>query len=147
MRKTKVPVKEIRDGEAGFTLLELLVVLAILGMIALFAVPQAVKFLSGAKSDAAQIQVNNLSSILELYRVETGRYPASNEGLAALLDKPADAKGWNGPYVKKAEMLADPWGRPYQYRFPGNHGAFDLWSLGADGTEGGSGEDADVVSW
>lgn len=122
-------------------------VLAILGLIALFAVPQVTRLLGGAKSDAAAIQVTNLSSILDLYRIETGRFPTDAEGLEALRTKPAEAKGWNGPYVQKAEMLVDPWGNPYQYRFPGEHGEYDIWSFGADGTEGGSGEDADVVSW
>ncbi|MGB0747909.1 MAG: type II secretion system major pseudopilin GspG [Magnetospiraceae bacterium] len=147
MKNSGATLRNLPTGQRGFTLLELLVVLAILGLIALFAVPQVTRLLGGAKSDAAAIQVTNLSSILDLYRIETGRFPTDAEGLEALRTKPAEAKGWNGPYVQKAEMLVDPWGNPYQYRFPGEHGEYDIWSFGADGTEGGSGEDADVVSW
>ena len=131
----------------GFTLLELLVVMVILGIIAMFAGSQALKYLGGAKSDAAKIQINNLESILDLYRLETGRYPDQDEGLDALINQPADAKAWNGPYVKKEQMLSDPWGRPYLYRFPGEHGEYDLYSFGSDGVEGGEGEKQDAVSW
>jgi len=136
-----------RRDERGFTLIELLVVLLILGLIAMFAVPQVIKYLGGAKTDAAQIQIQNLSTILDLYRLETGRYPTSEESLNALIEAPADVAQWNGPYVKKAEMIVDPWGNVYQYRFPGQHGAFDLFSLGADNAEGGDGENQDVTSW
>ncbi|MDH5748304.1 MAG: type II secretion system major pseudopilin GspG [Rhodospirillales bacterium] len=133
--------------QRGFTLIELLVVLIILGLVAMFAVPQAMKFLGGAKSDAAQIQIQNLGTILDLYRLETGRYPNQDEGLEALVQKPAGAEVWNGPYIKKRAMIIDPWGRPYVYVFPGNKSDYDLYSLGADGAEGGEGENKDVVSW
>lgn len=136
-----------RRGERGFTLVELLVVLLILGLIAMFAVPQVIKYLGGAKTDAARIQVQNLSTILDLYRLETGRYPTSEEGLNALLDAPAEVAQWNGPYVRKPEMIVDPWGNPYRYRFPGEHGEFDVFSLGADDAEGGDGESQDVANW
>lgn len=136
-----------RRRERGLTLVELLVVLLIIGLIAAFAVPQVMRYLGGARQDAAAVQINQLSGILDLYRLDVGHYPRASEGLDVLVEKPSDAKGWNGPYVKKAESLVDPWGNPYQYRIPGEHGEFDLYSLGADGSEGGEGEDADVVSW
>lgn len=136
-----------RRRERGLTLVELLVVLLIIGLIAAFAVPQVMRYLGGARQDAAAVQINQLSGILDLYRLDVGHYPRASEGLDALVEKPSDATGWNGPYVKKAESLIDPWGNPYQYRIPGEHGEFDLYSLGADGSEGGEGEDADVASW
>lgn len=139
--------RRIPSTEEGFTLLELLVVLVILGLLAAFAVPQVLNYLGGAKSDAASIQIDNLGTALDLYRLDNGRYPSGDEGLQALVEKPGDAERWNGPYVKKRESLLDPWGEPYRYRFPGEHGAYDLYSLGADKTEGGDGEDRDLTSW
>ena len=136
-----------RRGQRGFTLVELLVVLVILGLIAGFATPQVIKFLGKAKADAARVQVERLSGVLDLYRLEVGRYPTSGEGLEALLEAPVDAANWNGPYLKKADALTDPWGLPYAYQSPGEHGDYDLYTLGADGAEGGDGEDRDVTSW
>jgi general secretion pathway protein G len=136
-----------RRRQAGFTLVELLVVLIILGLIAAFAAPQVIKYVGGAKSDSAKIQVERLSSVLDLYRLQVGRYPSADEGLDALMDAPADASNWDGPYLKKADSLIDPWGRPYLYRFPGEHGDFDLYTLGADDQEGGEGENRDLTSW
>ena len=135
------------SASAGFTLLELLVVLAILGMIAAFAVPEVMKYLDRARSDSAKIQISNLSTALDLYRLDVGRYPSTNEGLASLVRRPTAAERWTGPYVKKEESLIDPWGERYDYRSPGQHGAFDLFSLGADKAEGGEGEDRDLTSW
>jgi general secretion pathway protein G len=140
-------LRKRRHEQAGFTLLELLVVLVILGLVTAFAAPQVIKYMSGAKIDAAGIQIERLSGVLDLYRLEVGRYPDESEGLEALLEKPTDAERWNGPYIKKANSLLDPWGRPYLYRYPGGNGEFDLYSLGADGGEGGDGEDKDVTSW
>jgi general secretion pathway protein G len=134
-------------GAQGFTLIELLVVLVILGLLAAFAAPQVLNYLGRAKTDAARAQVQNIASILDLYRLEVGGYPSQQDGLEALLEEPADAPRWNGPYVKRRDALTDPWGRIYVYRFPGEHGAYDLYSLGADGGEGGEGEDQDVTSW
>ncbi len=134
-------------GETGFTLLELLVVLAILGLLAAFAVPQVMKALGGAKADAAKIQVNNLTSALDFFRLDVGRYPTQDEGVAALVERPSGLERWNGPYVKKRESLVDPWGNEYLFRRPGQHGEFDLYSLGSDGAEGGEGQARDVTSW
>ncbi len=135
------------SATAGFTLLELLVVLAILGMLAAFAVPQVMNYLDRARSDSAKIQVSNLSTALDLYRLDVGRYPSTGEGLVGLVTRPTAVDRWNGPYVKKEESLIDPWGEPYDYRSPGQHGAFDLFSLGADMAEGGEGENRDLTSW
>lgn len=135
------------DAEAGFTLIELLVVLVILGLLAAFAAPQVLKYLGSAKSDAANAQIQNIASILDLYRLEVGSYPSDADGLEALVEEPGDAARWNGPYVKKRDALVDPWGQIFAYRMPGEHGEYDLYSLGADQAEGGEGEDQDVTSW
>ena len=139
--------RQRRRRQAGFTLVELLVVLIILGLIAAFAAPRVIKFVGGAKTDSAKIQIERLSGVLDLYRLQVGRYPSEDEGLNALMEQPADAPDWEGPYLKKADALVDPWRRPYIYRFPGEHGDYDLYSLGADGEDGGEGEDRDLVSW
>ena len=128
----------------GFTLLELLVVLAILGLIATFAAPQVLKWLSGAKSDSAQIQIEALGTGIDLYRLEVGSYPPT---LEALVSQPPGVDKWNGPYLRKIVVPKDPWGREYIYRGPGEHGPYDLLSYGADGVEGGDGENKDIVSW
>ena len=131
----------------GFTLVELLVVLVIIGLLASLVAPRVIKYLGGAKSSTAQVQIERLSGVLDLYRLEVGRYPSEAEGLDALLEAPADAAGWSGPYLKKAGALEDPWGKPYIYRRPGENGEYDLYSLGSDGQEGGDGEDKDLTSW
>jgi len=131
----------------GLTLVELLVVLAILGLLAALIVPRAVDYLGRAKSDTAEVQIKRLTTVLDLYRLDVGQYPSDQQGLAALTTMPSDAATWNGPYIKDAEGLLDPWGRPYLYRMPGEHGEFDLWSLGADGAEGGEGDDRDITIW
>lgn len=141
------PLKRQRRSESGFTLIELLVVLVILGLLAAFAAPQVLKYLGSAKSDAAHAQIQNIASILDLYRLEVGRYPSEADGLEALIEAPGDAPRWNGPYVKKRDALIDPWGQLYGYRHPGEHGEYDLYSLGSDQAEGGEGEDQDITSW
>jgi general secretion pathway protein G len=131
----------------GFTLIELLVVLVIVGLLAAFAAPQVLNYLGRAKTDAAKAQIQNIASIVDLYRLEVGSYPDERDGLEALLEQPTGAPRWNGPYVKRRENLIDPWGQMYIYRYPGEHGAYDLSSLGADQAEGGEGEDEDITSW
>jgi general secretion pathway protein G len=136
-----------RSSTAGFTLLELLVVLVILGLLAAVATPQVLKYLSRARTQSAALQIHDLSAALDLYRLDVGHYPSEEEGLASLVEAPATTANWNGPYVKKREMLKDPWGHPYNYLIPGQHGDFDLYSLGADNAEGGDAENQDVTNW
>ncbi|WP_107852364.1 type II secretion system major pseudopilin GspG [Oceanimonas marisflavi] len=131
----------------GFTLLELLVVLVILGLLASLAGPQVLRQLGGSKTKTAALQIKELSTALDLYRLEVGRHPNTGEGLEALISAPPGARGWNGPYLNKKSVPQDPWGNDYHYRSPGQHGEFDLFSLGADNQQGGSGEAQDVVSW
>jgi general secretion pathway protein G len=131
----------------GFTLIELLVVLAILGLLAGLVGPQLIKHLGESKSKAARLQIEELASSLDMYRLDVGRYPTTDEGLIALIEAPGTAKVWNGPYLRKKKMPQDPWNNPYHYVSPGQHGKFDLWTFGADNGEGGEGEDVDVTSW
>ena len=131
----------------GFTLIELLVVLAILGLLAGLEGPQLIKHLGESKSKAARLQIEELASSLDMYRLDVGRYPSTDEGLNSLIEAPGTAKVWNGPYLRKKKTPLDPWNNPYHYTAPGQHGKFDLWSLGADNGEGGDGEDADITSW
>ena len=135
--------------ESGFTLVELLVVLAILGMIVALVTPQVLKYLGRAKTETAKIEIQTLSSALDLYRLDMQRYPNQQEGLQALVEPPpgAGAEQWHGPYLKQRKLPRDPWGRPYLYRSPGEHGDYDLFSLGKDGRGGGVGENTTVSSW
>lgn len=131
----------------GFTLIELLVVLVILGLLAGLVGPQVIKYLGGANTKTAKLQIEDFSTALDAFRLDMGRYPTSAEGLTALVVQPSGATRWNGPYLRKNIIPKDPWGNEYQYRAPGQHGAFDLYSLGADNAEGGDGENQDVMSW
>jgi general secretion pathway protein G len=133
--------------EHGYTLVELLVVLAILGLLVAIAAPRVIKYLGSAKVDTAKIQVEQLGNSLDLYHLELGHYPTDQEGLQALVDRPPQAQSWNGPYLKNRQSLIDPWGRPYLYKSPGEHGDYDLYTLGADGRQGGDGENRDITSW
>ena len=131
--------------QRGFTLLELLVVLVIIGLLAGYVAPRYFAQVGKAEVKTAQAQVDALEKSLDQYRLDTGRYPTTEQGLAALYTRPADEPKWQGPYLKKAPP-PDPWGRPYQYRQPGERGEYDLYSYGKDGQSGGSGEDADIGS-
>lgn len=133
--------------EAGFTLLEMLVVLAIMGLLAAIVAPQVLKYLGSSRTQTAKVQVQNIGAALELYRLDVGRYPSSDEGLKALVTAPSSAPGWNGPYLQRPSALVDPWGQPYLYRNPGQHGEVDVYSLGSDKQEGGTGEAQDVGNW
>jgi general secretion pathway protein G len=132
---------------AGFTLIELLAVLVILALLATVAAPQVIRYLGRARVDAAKIHIQGLTNAIELYHLDVGRFPSDQEGLLALVERPSGIERWNGPYVRKREQLMDPWNRAYRYRFPGQHGDFDLFTLGADDAEGGAGENLDVKSW
>ena len=136
-----------RRRQAGFTLIELLVVLVILGLLAGLVGPRILSYLGGARADSARLQIENFKSALDLYAIDVGGYPTTAQGLKALLANPGGVRGWNGPYLRSNALPDDPWGTAYNYRAPGQHGAFDLYSLGADRKEGGSGDDADITSW
>ena len=133
--------------DAGFTLLEMLVVLAIMGLLAAIVAPQVLKYLGSSRTQTAKVQIQNIGAALELYRLDVGRYPTSEEGLQALVTAPSSAAGWNGPYLQKSTALKDPWDQPYLYRVPGQHGEVDVFSLGSDKAEGGTGEAKDVGNW
>ena len=120
--------------QAGFTLIELLVVIVILGMLVAVAGPQAIKLLSGAKADTARVQIRELGSVIDIYRLDTGTYPSTSQGLKALVERPPGLRRWNGPYIKHRDQIVDPWGNTFQYRYPGQHGDYDIWSAG-DGNE------------
>jgi general secretion pathway protein G len=132
--------------QSGFTLMELLVVLAILGLLMSLVGPRVLSQLGGAKSKTAAIQIKDLEQTLEMYMLDTGRFPSDEDGLDALVNKPGDAPGWNGPYLK-SDVPLDPWKRPYNYKYPGDHGEVDIFSYGKNGSAGGDGEDADVGNW
>lgn len=133
--------------QRGFTLIELLVVLVILGLLAALAGPKVIGYLGGAKSDTAKLQIEEFSSALDIFHLEVGRYPTTQEGLQALVQAPGGLDKWKGPYLRKKDVPKDPWGFDYHYESPGQHGAFDLFSWGADNKEGGDGENRDLVSW
>lgn len=130
----------------GFTLLELLVVLVIIGMLAGLVAPKFFAQIGKSETKTARAQINALEKALDQYRLDQGRYPSSEQGLSALKDRPAGETKWSGPYLSKGVPL-DPWLRPYVYKSPGEHGEFDLSSFGKDGQPGGSGEAEDIVNW
>jgi general secretion pathway protein G len=127
-----------RERSAGFTLVEMLVVLAIIGSIVGLVGPRVLNYLSESKIKTAQIQMENLASALDLFYLDTGRYPSTEEGLAALALRPTGVSSWNGPYIKTVTVPKDPWGHNYLYRSPGQSGPYDVGSLGPEGREGGS---------
>ena len=136
------------DPEAGFTLLELLVVLAILGLLAAIVAPQVLKYLGASRSQTAKVQVENIAAALDHFALDVGRYPNADEGLEALVKPPPGVANWDGPYLQRSSALIDPWQRKYLYRVPGQHDDdFDVWTYGSDGVEGGSKEARDVGNW
>ena len=134
-----------RRSQAGFTLVEILVVITIIGLIMALVGPRVLNYLSESKAKAAKIQIESFSSALDLYYLDLGRYPNSNEGLTALT-RSNNAPGWNGPYLRGGVVPNDPWGHGYVYRAPGERAPYDIISLGSDGQEGGSGTAADIAS-
>jgi len=131
----------------GFTLIELLVVMMILGLLAGLVGPRVLKYLGSARTDTAKLQIAELAVGLDLFHLEVGRYPTTEEGLVALVEAPAGIDRWQGPYFKKNTIPLDPWGKDYSYRYPGEHAEYDLYSLGQDNSEGGEGTNMDVVGW
>lgn len=132
--------------QSGFTLLELLVVMVIIGLLAGYVGPKYFAQIGKSEIKAARAQIDALEKALDQYRLDVGRYPSSEQGLAALNQRPAGESRWQGPYLKK-EVPNDPWGAAYQYRSPGENGDFDLFSFGKDGKAGGEGEAADITNW
>ena len=135
--------RTLQARQSGFTLVELLLVLVILALIAGLVLPGIIGKAEGAKVRAASSQISRIAMSVETFYLDTGSTP---ESLEDLVNEPNDARGWNGPYIKNS-LLKDPWGREYQYRSPGEHGDFDIFSLGADGQQGGEGKNADITSW
>ena len=135
------------SNQQGFSLIELLIVMIILGLLASLVGPQMFQKLGGAKQKTAKTQIEMLMATLDSYRLDVGKYPSSQDGLEALIRSTGDDK-WQGPYLPKGkEVPLDPWGAPYQYQNPGEHGEVDIVSLGGDGQSGGEGEDRDIGSW
>ena len=132
--------------ESGITLIELLVVMVIIAMFATIVGQRLFRNVEKARQTTAKAQLNEFESVLDAFKLDVGRYPTTEEGLQSLRARPGNTDRWDGPYLKK-DVPVDPWQRPYLYRFPGQHGDYDLYSLGADGQEGGDGENADVTSW
>jgi general secretion pathway protein G len=131
-------------GEGGFTLVEMLVVITIIGLVMGLVGPRVLNYLGEAKVKAAKIQIESFGGALDLFYLDVGHYPSVSEGLTALVERPTNAPVWNGPYLKNASVPADPWGHAYVYRVPGEKGPYQIVSLGSDGQEGGSGTAADI---
>ena len=129
------------------TLIELMVVITIIALIGAVVGPQVFKQLGGARTKTAKMQIDDIGAALDLFYLDADRYPATDEGLQALVQAPAGVDKWHGPYLKKKEVPKDPWGNDYHYASPGQHGPYDLSSLGADNKEGGDGDNKDLVSW
>lgn len=135
-----------RKREGGFTLLELLVVMVIIGLLAGFVGPRYFAQIGKSEAKTARAQLTAVEQALDQYRLDVGHYPSTEQGLAVLMVKPADEAKWQGPYLKKA-LPTDPWGRPYSYKFPGEHSEFDLWSFGKDAQPGGTVDNEDITNW
>ncbi|PYS03041.1 MAG: type II secretion system protein GspG [Acidobacteria bacterium] len=135
-----------KRADKGITLIELLVVMVIIAMFATLVGQRLFRNVERARETQAKAQISEFESVLDTFRLDVGRYPTAEEGLQALRARPGTLERWDGPYLRK-DVPLDPWQHPYVYRFPGQHGDYDLLALGADGQEGGEGENADVVNW
>jgi general secretion pathway protein G len=135
-----------RPGGRGFTLVEIMIVIIIIGLIAALVAPRFFGKLSTAKQKTAKMQIEHFGTALDAFRLDVGRYPTSEEGLKALREKPSGAENWQGPYLPK-EIPLDPWGAPYVYKSPGEKEEYDIISYGLDKTPGGTGENEDIVNW
>jgi general secretion pathway protein G len=143
----RIKLRGRRRSEGGFTLIEILVVITIIALIMSLVGPRVLNYLGESKVKAAKIQIQSFGSALDLFNLDTGRYPTTGEGLTALVQSPGTIPAWNGPYLKGGVVPNDPWGKAFVYRSPGEHGPYDIMSYGSDGQEGGTGTAADVVSW
>ncbi len=139
-------MKYIMEKNRGFTLIELLIVMVILGLLAALVAPRMFGKTVSSRQKAAKAQISLFETAIDTYRLDVGRFPTTQQGLAALRTAPSGVDNWDGPYLPK-NVPADPWGNPYVYRYPGEHGDYDIISLGADGAPGGEDENADIVSW
>ncbi len=135
-----------KKNNKGFTLIELLVVMIIIGLLASLVAPKLFNKLESSKRKTAKAQIQMIETALDAFRLDVGRYPTTQEGLKVLWKNPGNIKKWDGPYLPKP-VKEDPWGNPYIYKSPGEHGPYDLYSLGADGKPGGTGDNADITSW
>jgi general secretion pathway protein G len=135
---------QARAAEAGFTLVELLVVLTIISLILGLVGPRVLGYLGESRVKAAKLQIENFGSALDLFTIDAGRYPTTSEGLEALVQRPPTVQAWNGPYLKGGKVPLDPWGNPYQYRSPVERTQYEILSFGSDGREGGTGIAADI---
>lgn len=142
----RIKSSQLKKFNTGFTLLELLVVIVIIGLLAGYVGPKYFNQIGKSEIKVARAQIDSFDKALDQYRIDTGNYPTSSQGLGALMNKPANEIRWDGPYLKKA-LPPDPWGNTYQYRQPGEHGEYDLYSYGKDGQADGTGEDADITNW
>ena len=146
MRPSKSKIFRLNEKDSGFTLLELLVVLVIIGLLTTIVGPQVMKMLGNAKGDVARVQLENIGIALDLFNLDVGRYPNQEEGLKILIEKPGALERWNGPYLKSDTLPKDPWGMLYIYTNPGVKGTpYSLQSYGADGQPGGTSENSDII--